>query len=936
MADNQNAVSRCPRCGATLAADAPDQLCPRCLFALNFVTETETPSPGEASTGAHDVKTSPPPAPSPDTLGPHFPHLEVLEILGRGGMGVVYKARQPKLDRFVALKILLRRDEGPKPDTAFAERFAREGRALARLSHPHIVAVYDYGEAGGYPFLLMEYVDGVTLRQLLERGGLVPEEALAIVPKICEALQFAHERGIVHRDIKPENILLDKSGQVKITDFGIAKVIRPSGPDRSLTGAKDVMGTPHYMAPEQIEEPAKVDHRADIFSLGVVFYEMLTGELPLGKFQRPSNKVQIDVRLDEVVLRALAKEPERRYQQASQVKTAVEIITTTGEANAATPAASSSVEARQPPLESAGELPRLCPAALFATLIVWFLPFSIVLTTSLGWIAVGQIRRSSGRLSGLGLAVFDGLFFPLLALDAFIVSVPICVWLWLGFQPSALGAVNLDSKLLFLLTVVVALAIAAAVDDRLIRRVWRAVNKPLTRVEHTTYEPGEPFQQPSSGARLGLAHTPSDALSQKAVANKSQLALILEILCGTTFTSPQALKLIKLSALGFLSALAFLGYVPLPGWERFFGFSGFAGLFGLIGFAFLVELAQRIKKKPSVGTPSDSSQLERTPAEQKHSETPSGASPAGRLIRRILGRAALVCLLQLVWLETIQQGTPHWRESTAELWLITFFLSSIAALGWVIWPLCRERRSLLLRVTVAIALFGGVFGLDVFYSTIVRPNLGLYEEEDWLSQVPGLRWGWRQKTAHALWHRPAAGPFTATVETILPLDNPSRIELVDLDTGRQSGRDKFAADDEEALAWVQAEKFDLGAASQKNTVRILGLGLRTAYIPVPRLVRVEELTPQAAVNYWALDRKPASAVAELQVHNDMTGTYAFHTRDGGIGFLEFAGLGDNPRGVRLRYKLVQKPNDSSSAPTSGMWGTTSTTQAVSRQQVEAR
>ena len=158
---------------------------------------------------------------------------------------------------------------------------------------------------------------------------MTPEQALTIVPKICEALQYAHEQGIVHRDIKPENILLDKSGRVKIADFGIAKMMGDEPGQQTLTGAKDAVGTPHYMAPEQIEKPLTVDHRADIYSLGVVFYEMLTGELPLGKFQPPSAKVQIDVRLDEVVLHALEKEPERRYQQASQVKTAVETIATT-------------------------------------------------------------------------------------------------------------------------------------------------------------------------------------------------------------------------------------------------------------------------------------------------------------------------------------------------------------------------------------------------------------------------------------------------------------------------------------------------------------------------------------------------------------------------------------------------------------------------------
>ncbi len=156
-----------------------------------------------------------------------------------------------------------------------------------------------------------------------------PEQALAIVPQICEALQFAHNEGIVHRDIKPENLLLDKKGRVKITDFGIAKMVGMEPGKQVLTGAKDVVGTPHYMAPEQIEKPATVDHRADIYSLGVVFYEMLTGELPLGKFAPPSQKVQVDVRLDEVVLHALEKEPSRRYQQVSQVKTDVETISGT-------------------------------------------------------------------------------------------------------------------------------------------------------------------------------------------------------------------------------------------------------------------------------------------------------------------------------------------------------------------------------------------------------------------------------------------------------------------------------------------------------------------------------------------------------------------------------------------------------------------------------
>ena len=196
------------------------------------------------------------------------------------------------------------------------------------MNHPNIVTVHDFGEAGGHCYLVMEFVDGLNLRQLLQTGQMKPEQALAIVPQICEALQYAHEQGIVHRDIKPENILLDKAGRVKIADFGIAKMLGDEPGQQALTGAKDAVGTPHYMAPEQIEKPLTVDHRADIYSLGVVFYEMLTGELPLGKFAAAiGRKCRLTCGWMKWCLHALEKEPERRYQQVSQVKTAVETIT---------------------------------------------------------------------------------------------------------------------------------------------------------------------------------------------------------------------------------------------------------------------------------------------------------------------------------------------------------------------------------------------------------------------------------------------------------------------------------------------------------------------------------------------------------------------------------------------------------------------------------
>ena len=145
-----------------------------------------------------------------------------------------------------------------------------------------------------------------------------------IVPQICDALQYAHEEGVVHRDIKPENILLDRKGRVKIADFGLAKLLGRDKADFTLTGSRQVMGTLYYMAPEQVDRPLEVDHRADIYSLGVVFYEMLTGQLPVGRYPMPSEEAGTDAYLDEIVLHALEREPAKRYQHASEVKTDVQ------------------------------------------------------------------------------------------------------------------------------------------------------------------------------------------------------------------------------------------------------------------------------------------------------------------------------------------------------------------------------------------------------------------------------------------------------------------------------------------------------------------------------------------------------------------------------------------------------------------------------------
>jgi tRNA A-37 threonylcarbamoyl transferase component Bud32 len=396
------------------------------------------------------------PPPTVEEVAPHFPELEVLELIGAGGMGAVYKARQPKLDRLVALKVL---SSDLAEDPTFAERFHREGRVLARLNHPHIVSVFDFGTQGPFWYLLLEYVDGVNLREAMQVGDLAPGDCLALVQDICAALKFAHDEGILHRDIKPENVLLDSRGRVKIADFGLAKLVGTDEPDGvTLTRQGAVMGTWHYMAPEQLETPQDVDQRADIFSLGVVFYELLTGELPIGRFAPPSDLSSLDPRVDDVVMRALEKKREQRYQNVGEVKTEVEAITKSQLAGANQ---MSAISSRTAPVvkesDSTADLPWLAIASAVLTglslllggVAAFTLPVLLddatdkvsavilavaalavgvpaLLGTILGALALGQIRQSGGRQGGFGSALFGALSWPVLVIIALIgVLAPI-------------------------------------------------------------------------------------------------------------------------------------------------------------------------------------------------------------------------------------------------------------------------------------------------------------------------------------------------------------------------------------------------------------------------------------------------------------------------------------------------------------------------------
>lgn len=313
-----------------MTSQTADGLCPQCLMAAALGGQQD--SPAYAPTMQSTTRFVPP---TSNSLANAFPHVEIIETLGHGGMGAVYKARQKKLDRFVALKIV-RPDNAA--DVTFTERFNREAKTLARLNHPSIVGVYDFGEVDhvdedGKPgklfYFLMEYVDGVNLRRLMQTEKTSPSQALPIVMQICEALQYAHNEGVVHRDIKPENILLDSQGRVKIADFGLAKLNNDD--DLNLTSTRQVLGTLQYMAPEQMAQSKQVDHRADIYSMGVVLYEMLTGEVPAGVFEAPSLRAKIDGRLDEIVMRALASDPDKRFQSASEIGNQISNISSVAE-----------------------------------------------------------------------------------------------------------------------------------------------------------------------------------------------------------------------------------------------------------------------------------------------------------------------------------------------------------------------------------------------------------------------------------------------------------------------------------------------------------------------------------------------------------------------------------------------------------------------------
>ena len=255
-----------------------------------------------------------------------LPQYLFESLLGRGGMGAVYKARQVTLNRAVAIKVLPG-DLIDDLEANFAERFKNEARTMAKMNHPGIVKVFDFGETKTeLLYIVMEFINGTDVSQMIRsQGKLPPEHALAITAHVCDALGYAHRNGVIHRDIKPANILMNQEGTVKVADFGLAK---QSDAGRGLTKTNTAMGTPDFVAPEALAPGMVVDGRADLYAVGVMLYQMLTGEIPRGMWALPSEKVKCDPRYDQVILKAMQMDRDQRYQDGMEIRRDLDVILT--------------------------------------------------------------------------------------------------------------------------------------------------------------------------------------------------------------------------------------------------------------------------------------------------------------------------------------------------------------------------------------------------------------------------------------------------------------------------------------------------------------------------------------------------------------------------------------------------------------------------------
>ncbi len=316
--------------------------------------------------------------PSLEELAGLLPQYEFHQVIGIGGMGAVYLARQPNLERWVALKVLPVAAATIPED---ADRFNTEARAMARLSHPHIVAVYDFGQTeAGHLYLAMEYVEGADLHWRTRAGEITPDRARAVIGQLCEALQYAHDHGLVHRDIKPANILITPDWQVKVVDFGLAKDLTvQSGADEAE------YGTPDYTSPERLIAGGPVDHRADIYSLGVVIHEILTGNTPRAAGAAAGQGLPEG--FAGVISKCLMRDPARRFQKAGDVRAALLAAAAKAKSKAAAAPVNPPTAGSRPPAHparSAPQRPAVPPPSSYGSSWLGTAGWALACTVALG------------------------------------------------------------------------------------------------------------------------------------------------------------------------------------------------------------------------------------------------------------------------------------------------------------------------------------------------------------------------------------------------------------------------------------------------------------------------------------------------------------------------------------------------------------------------
>ena len=964
----------CQNCQAPLAADAPRGLCPACLMKVAMATGTVA---GQEKPGFTP--------PSIEELAPKFPQLELIELIGRGGMGAVYKARQKELDRIVALKIL----PPGIGDDAFAERFAREAKALARLNHPGIVTIYDFGRADGLYFFVMEFVDGVNLRQLLASGRVGPREALAIVPQICDALQFAHDLGIVHRDIKPENILLDRRGRVKVADFGLAKIVegragsplpadsgsatsggahgvtRPTG---ELTEAGKVMGTPQYMAPEQREHPAEVDHRADIYALGVVFYQMLTGELPGKRIEPPSRKVQIDVRLDEVVLRALEKNPDLRYQQVSEVKTCVETIVANPPSSSRGEEAQTESERRkaeggkqseslvtsaatnQAPHFSRTAIVGGCFGILGMSALVLYAVIGdsnlldegpsnvlaaltalcLLISTILGWVAVSQIRRRAPKLHGMWLAVSDGLLFPLLALDGLLAlqaSIIVQTFSTIDAVVGQLGIRPAWDERFKWLAGVATVFVCVVLNTLITWGVWRVVNKRSAGVPPADSENGTfgkwargPLLVGTLGPSLLMTVVPwQEGLAEGLTAAIGSVALALTLVWGFITWRKRLGKFVVVATsvlfVALIVAAAVLSFVIVP--------------------------AKRARLQSAFGPvtectlPMDEDGW--TPLfDLDHNQPVPDTKPGGTAGNMVQHLAQLkkpgVAIHHdgQTHVFTMSGMTMHYTDGDGDQWeritdmdtLVAFSSGSVAGPGsWQTGD------------------FPGKLPLTIFFKTVVT-KLGLLQITGLTENPRGVKIRYKlvqgAATSSAILTFAQNHSFGPVIMRTLSFNESLHDAFLDLDTGRlltpptdiaalfKTAYGKRVVWERESdpravrmRAWLRASGANLMAWGGEYADRLemrAGVAIQPPWTGHGRVgfdqTDANIVAEQAEKFLKPLQTNSVIAIRLLQPGSDPKSgqrqdTFQFMTREGTIGVLQILNTENNPPGLKLRYKLVQ-------------------------------